>query len=186
MKIAIYAAPLVTRHITGIEQLARNVVAQWVVLASHHTFFVLLEDHLPYQRDFDSSVIDALPANFQITRIHPERRFSTMESIEGLWRRLCHRVSAGIQRWCGWPAAWHCGEFPVDGRLHACGARADQARRINHERCEPSVCRKNAGARAKSCARYPMALVRRAEPRLASITLQCFPWWKSAVPDEYG
>ncbi len=98
MKIAIYAAPLVTRHITGIEQLARNIVAQWVALATNHEFFILLEDHLPYQRDFDSSVIDALPKNFHITRIHPERRFSTMEHIEGLFNRKAARPG-GREPW---------------------------------------------------------------------------------------
>ncbi len=87
MKIAIHATPLVTRHITGIEQLARNIVAQWITIAREHQFFLLLEDHLPYQQDFDASVIDTLPKNFQIIRIHPERRFSTMEHIEGLFKR---------------------------------------------------------------------------------------------------
>jgi glycosyltransferase involved in cell wall biosynthesis len=98
VKIAIYAAPLVTRHITGIEQLARNIVAQWIALAPQHEFFILLEDHLPYQRDFDSSLIDALPVNFHITRIHPERRFSTMERIEGLLNRKAARPG-GREPW---------------------------------------------------------------------------------------
>jgi glycosyltransferase involved in cell wall biosynthesis len=115
VKIAIYAAPLVTRHITGIEQLARNIVAQWVTLGNDHEFFILLEDHLPYQRDFDSSVIDVLPGNFHITRIHPERRFSTMERIEGLFNRkaarpggrepwdILHSFSAWLPRASGTP-----------------------------------------------------------------------------------
>jgi glycosyltransferase involved in cell wall biosynthesis len=98
VKIAIHATPLVTRHITGIEQLTRNIVAQWTAIAQEHEFFMLLEDHLPYQRDFDSGVIDALPGNFHIIRIHPERRFSTMERIESLLKPSATRPG-GREPW---------------------------------------------------------------------------------------
>ncbi|MGC8625246.1 MAG: glycosyltransferase family 4 protein, partial [Phycisphaerae bacterium] len=75
----------------------------------------LLEDHLPCRSEFDSSVIDALPANFHITRIHPERRFSIMERFEELWDRearcpggrepwdILHSFSAWLPRWASVP-----------------------------------------------------------------------------------
>ncbi len=151
MKIAIYAAPLVTRHITGIEQLARNIVAQWVTLAGQHTFFILLEDHLPYHRDFDSSVIDALPANFHITRIHPERRFSTMESIEGFLRRnaprpggkepwdILHSFSAWLPRVSG---------VPMVHTIHDLSCELDPHVRRTHEGAMQREIHRNAVRRA--------------------------------------
>ncbi len=145
MKIAIYAAPLVTRQITGIEQQARNILAQWVMLAPDEEFFLLLEDHLPYQDNFDSSVIDALPANFHITRIHPERRFSTMERLERLWDRkvprpgrrelwdIVHSFSAWLPRWSSVPMVHtiHDLSCELDPQVHRTLEGARQ-RQIHH------------------------------------------------------
>ncbi len=151
MKIAIHATPLVTRQVTGIEQQARNIVGQWTQLASNSLFFLLLENHLPYLRDYDSSFIDALPENFQIVGIHPERRFSTMERIEGLlspntprpgrrepWEVL-HSFSAWLPRWSS---------VPMVHTIHDLSCELDPRVRRTHEAAKQRAIHRSAVQRA--------------------------------------
>lgn len=151
MKIAIYATPLVTRHITGIEQLARNIVAQWAAIAPDHQFFILLENHLPYQRDFDSSVIDFLPENFHITRIHPERRFSTMERIEGLFHRDAARPG-GREPWeiLHSFSAWlpRSSSVPMVHTIHDLSCELDPHVRLTYEGAKQRAIHRHAVQRA--------------------------------------
>ena len=63
MIIAVDARPLVTRQISGAEQHARNVVAQWAANRTDHQFYLLFDKSA--RENFDDSMLSNLPANFE-------------------------------------------------------------------------------------------------------------------------
>ena len=63
MIIAVDARPLVTRQISGAEQHARNVVAQWAKMKTEHRFLLFFDKSA--RENFDDSLLADLPANFE-------------------------------------------------------------------------------------------------------------------------
>jgi glycosyltransferase involved in cell wall biosynthesis len=63
MIIAVDARPLVTRQIGGAEQHARNIVAHWASVPTPHKFILLFDKSA--RENFDSSMLNHLPANFE-------------------------------------------------------------------------------------------------------------------------
>ena len=65
MIIALDAAPLVTRQIGGVEQHARNLVAQWAAQPAEHRFVLLLPGGWLRQPDYDPAFLESLPMSFK-------------------------------------------------------------------------------------------------------------------------
>ena len=59
--IAIDARPLVTRHIAGAEQHARNIVAAWASMDTPHRFVLMLSPQWQNLPDYDPGLIQQLP-----------------------------------------------------------------------------------------------------------------------------
>lgn len=65
MIIALDARLLMTRHISGAEQHARNVVSQWAAMNLPHEFLLLCDKSHEENEDYDTSFIAALPPTFK-------------------------------------------------------------------------------------------------------------------------
>ncbi len=61
MIVAIDARPLVTRHIAGAEQHARNIVAAWASMDTPHRFVLMLNPQWQSLPDYDPGLIQQLP-----------------------------------------------------------------------------------------------------------------------------
>ena len=127
MIIAVDARPLVTRQISGIEQHARNVVAQWATQKLPHKFFLLFDKSA--RENFDDSLLSSLPGNFEevlIGSFHFPGHWLLGSRVLNAVDRMVRRYRADIYHSFS-PVVPQTGACPVVQTIHDLSFELDPA-----------------------------------------------------------